>query len=98
MFHLQGGCAADLLACGFIRYHLKIIGHSLGGGAGSLLCYMINHDPILLSELGGMNAECFGIATPPVLSKDIAYQCEDHTTTLVMEVGNLDLRIYEVRD
>lgn len=82
------------LMWGFVRYHLKIIGHSLGGGAGGLLCYMINHDPVLRSELGGVNAECFGIATPPVLSQDIAYQCEDHTTTLVLEVGKVLIEKY----
>ncbi|GMH35958.1 hypothetical protein BSKO_03826 [Bryopsis sp. KO-2023] len=66
-------------------YSLKLIGHSLGAGAASLLCFMINNRSDLSGEFGGLTAECVGIATPPVLSRDQAISCKDQVVTLVME-------------
>lgn len=67
-------------------YKLRIIGHSLGAGAGCLICYMINTDLTLMEEFEGIEVECCGIATPPVLNRELAMGCRDSITSLILEV------------
>lgn len=67
-------------------FRLRLVGHSLGGAIASLLATMLRKKTF--KELG-FNPElvsAVGFATPPCVSRDLAEDCSDFVTTVVMQV------------
>ncbi|XP_010506071.1 PREDICTED: sn1-specific diacylglycerol lipase beta-like [Camelina sativa] len=66
-------------------YKLRLVGHSLGGAIASLMAIMLRKMP---REELGFDAEIIsavGYATPPCVSKDLAENCSEFVTTIVMQ-------------
>ncbi|EFH58105.1 lipase class 3 family protein [Arabidopsis lyrata subsp. lyrata] len=66
-------------------YKLRLVGHSLGGAIASLMAIMLRKMP---REELGFDAEIIsavGYATPPCVSKELAENCSDFVTTIVMQ-------------
>eukprot|EP00511_Aplanochytrium_stocchinoi_P010301 CAMPEP_0204862888 /NCGR_PEP_ID=MMETSP1348-20121228/2895_1 /ASSEMBLY_ACC=CAM_ASM_000700 /TAXON_ID=215587 /ORGANISM="Aplanochytrium stocchinoi, Strain GSBS06" /LENGTH=418 /DNA_ID=CAMNT_0052013037 /DNA_START=343 /DNA_END=1599 /DNA_ORIENTATION=+ len=58
---------------------VKLIGHSLGGGAAAIAT-------IHLRRSGRVkNVECFTIGSPPVVSEELASECADYVTSVVCD-------------
>lgn len=66
-------------------YSLHLLGHSLGGGVASLLCHMIHTRSNLQEMFRDVHVHAYGIATPPVLSPELADACRPYVTTLVLD-------------
>ncbi|XP_062080545.1 uncharacterized protein LOC133785307 isoform X2 [Humulus lupulus] len=66
-------------------FRLRLVGHSLGGAIASLLAIMIRKKS--LKELGFSpdNVTAIGYATPPCVSKELAENCSDFVSTVVMQ-------------
>lgn len=62
------------------------MGHSLGGATASLLAIMLRKKS--LKELGFSPdiVTAIGYATPPCVSKELAENCSEFVTTVVMQV------------
>ncbi|KAL1187978.1 hypothetical protein V5N11_007521 [Cardamine amara subsp. amara] len=66
-------------------YKLRLVGHSLGGAIASLMAIMLRKMP---REELGFDAETIsavGYATPPCVSKELAENCSEFVTTIVMQ-------------
>ncbi|CAA0376395.1 putative fungal lipase-like domain, alpha/Beta hydrolase [Arabidopsis thaliana] len=66
-------------------YKLRLVGHSLGGAIASLMAIMLKKMP---REELGFDAEIIsavGYATPPCVSKELAENCSEFVTTIVMQ-------------
>ncbi|ESQ52955.1 hypothetical protein EUTSA_v10016471mg [Eutrema salsugineum] len=66
-------------------YKLRLVGHSLGGAIASLMAIMLRKMP---REELGFDAEIIsavGYATPPCVSKELAENCSEFVTTIVMQ-------------
>ncbi|CAG7873783.1 unnamed protein product [Brassica rapa] len=66
-------------------YKLRLVGHSLGGAIASLMAIMLRKMP--RKELG-FDAEIIsavGYATPPCVSRELAENCSEFVTTIVMQ-------------
>jgi Lipase (class 3) len=75
-----GGLIVELLAKND-GFELVICGHSLGGGAASLLNILLHEDD--RSKLGGRRCRCFAFASPPVYTpleaaKDAVNACTNY--------------------
>ncbi|CAN6823248.1 unnamed protein product [Brassica oleracea] len=66
-------------------YKLRLVGHSLGGAIASLMAIMLRKMP--REELGfdGEIVSAVGYATPPCVSKELAENCSEFVTTIVMQ-------------
>ncbi|KFK37093.1 hypothetical protein AALP_AA4G212200 [Arabis alpina] len=66
-------------------YKLRLVGHSLGGAIASLMAIMLRKMP---REELGFDAgiiSAVGFATPPCVSKELAEDCSEFVTTIVMQ-------------
>ncbi|CAN8286830.1 unnamed protein product [Cochlearia groenlandica] len=66
-------------------YKLRLVGHSLGGAIASVMAIMLRKMP---REELGFDAEIIsavGYATPPCVSKEVAENCCEFVTTIVMQ-------------
>lgn len=66
-------------------YKLRLVGHSLGGAIASLMAIMLRKMP---REELGFDAEIIsavGYATPPCVSRELAENCSEFVTTIVMQ-------------
>ena len=63
---------------------LQLVGHSLGAGTAALLAHVARNDPDARRLLRGIDVTAFGIATPAVLSADLADGCKDYVTSVVL--------------
>ncbi|CAH2058367.1 unnamed protein product [Thlaspi arvense] len=66
-------------------YKLRLVGHSLGGAIASVMAIMLRKMP---REELGFDAEIIsavGYATPPCVSKELAENCSEFVTTIVMQ-------------
>ncbi|CAH8389823.1 unnamed protein product [Eruca vesicaria subsp. sativa] len=66
-------------------YKLRLVGHSLGGAIASLMAIMLRKMP--RKELG-FDPEIIsavGYATPPCVSRELAENCSEFVTTIVMQ-------------
>ncbi|CAA7038136.1 unnamed protein product [Microthlaspi erraticum] len=66
-------------------YKLRLVGHSLGGAIASVMAIMLRKMP---REELGFDSEIIsavGYATPPCVSKDLAENCSEFVTTIVMQ-------------
>ncbi|KAK9817785.1 hypothetical protein WJX72_002124 [[Myrmecia] bisecta] len=66
-------------------YSLRIIGHSLGGGTASLLCMLLRADEDAQRTLGTADITCTSVATPPVVTRELALAAQDYITTVVCQ-------------
>uniref|UniRef100_A0A1J3GGI5 Sn1-specific diacylglycerol lipase alpha n=1 Tax=Noccaea caerulescens TaxID=107243 RepID=A0A1J3GGI5_NOCCA len=66
-------------------YKLRLVGHSLGGATASVMAIMLRKMP--REELGFDSdiISAVGYATPPCVSKDLAENCSEFVTTIVMQ-------------
>ncbi|CAN7103195.1 hypothetical protein BRARA_E00289 [Brassica rapa] len=66
-------------------YKLRLVGHSLGGAIASLMAIMLRKMP--REELGfdGEIVSAVGYATPPCVSRELAENCSEFVTTIVMQ-------------
>ncbi|KAF9606125.1 hypothetical protein IFM89_023178 [Coptis chinensis] len=66
-------------------YRLRLVGHSLGGAAASLLAIMLRKRS--QEELGFSPdiVSAVGIGTPPCVSKELAEGCSSYVSTLVLQ-------------
>ncbi|CAK9150022.1 unnamed protein product [Ilex paraguariensis] len=66
-------------------FRLRLVGHSLGGATASLLAIMLRKKSF--EELGFSPdiVSAVGYATPPCVSRELAENCSDYVTTLVMQ-------------
>lgn len=67
-------------------FRLRLVGHSLGGAIASLLAIMLRKKS--KKELGFSPelVSAVGYATPPCVSRELAENCSDFVTTVVMQV------------
>ncbi|MCL7050712.1 hypothetical protein MKW94_024453 [Papaver nudicaule] len=66
-------------------FRLRLVGHSLGGAAASLLAIMLRKKS---QEELGFSPEivtAIGVGTPPCLSKELAESCATYVSTLVLQ-------------
>ncbi|XP_026400995.1 uncharacterized protein LOC113296852 [Papaver somniferum] len=66
-------------------FRLRLVGHSLGGAAASLLAIMLRKKSE--EELGFSPdiVTAIGVGTPPCLSKELAESCASYVSTLVLQ-------------
>ncbi|XP_052179524.1 uncharacterized protein LOC127792908 isoform X2 [Diospyros lotus] len=66
-------------------FRLRLVGHSLGGAAASLLAIMLRKKSS--KELGFSPdiVTAVGYATPPCVSRELAEYCSDYVSTVVMQ-------------
>ncbi|KAI3973073.1 hypothetical protein MKX01_019731 [Papaver californicum] len=66
-------------------FRLRLVGHSLGGAAASLLAIMLRKKS--QEELGFSPdiVTAIGVGTPPCLSKELAESCASYVSTLVLQ-------------
>lgn len=71
------------------RYGLRLVGHSLGGGTSSLLCWLLHNMPPDVPDWKPhlSSISCIAFACPPVLTADLAHSCMDHTTSIISQVN-----------
>ncbi|KAF3320249.1 Sn1-specific diacylglycerol lipase beta [Carex littledalei] len=66
-------------------YRLRLVGHSLGGAAAALLAVMLRNKS---EEELGFSPEivsAVGFGTPPCVSKEVAENCADYVSTVVLQ-------------
>ncbi|KAK9824902.1 hypothetical protein WJX74_004800 [Apatococcus lobatus] len=68
-------------------YGLRLIGHSLGGGTSSLLCWLLHNMPPDVPDWKPhlSSISCIAFACPPVLTSHLARSCTDHTTSIISQ-------------
>ncbi|KAK9850115.1 hypothetical protein WJX84_010104, partial [Apatococcus fuscideae] len=68
-------------------YELRLIGHSLGGGTASLLCWLLHNMPPDMPDWKPhlSSISCIAFACPPVLTSDLARSCSGHTTSIISQ-------------
>ncbi|XP_030499949.2 uncharacterized protein LOC115715249 isoform X1 [Cannabis sativa] len=66
-------------------FRLRLVGHSLGGAIASLLAIMIRKKSLKDLGFSPDNVTAIGYATPPCVSKELAENCSDFVSTVVMQ-------------
>lgn len=62
------------------------VGHSLGAGTAVLLGHLIRQgDPEAMELMKGIKLHAVGIATPAVLTADLAEGCSSYVTSVVLQ-------------
>uniref|UniRef100_A0A7N2MSD5 Fungal lipase-type domain-containing protein n=1 Tax=Quercus lobata TaxID=97700 RepID=A0A7N2MSD5_QUELO len=64
---------------------LRLVGHSLGGGTASLLAIMLRRKSYMELGFSPYIVSAVGFATPPCVSRELAENCSDFVTTVVMQ-------------
>lgn len=62
---------------------LQLCGHSYGAGVAVLLAHVIHNDPRAREIMQGIKVTAVGIATPAVLTAELAESCSDYITSVV---------------
>jgi len=62
---------------------LQLVGHSLGAGTAAMLCHWCRNDPAAKELMRGVEVTAVGVATPAVLSAELAQGCSDYVTSIV---------------
>lgn len=52
-----------------------------------MLAHMIRNDPEAKAAAGDVKVSAVGVATPAVLTEELAGQCSDYITSVVLMVG-----------
>lgn len=68
-------------------YDLLLIGHSLGAGTAAMLAHMIHNDADAKAAAQGIKCTAVGVATPAVLTEELAGKCSDYITSVVLMVS-----------
>ena len=68
-------------------YRLRLVSHSLGGATCSLLAIMLRRKSYMELGFSPDIVSAVGFATPPCVSRELAENCSDFVTTVVMQVG-----------
>lgn len=68
-------------------FRLRLVGHSLGGAAASLLAIMLRKKSEVELGFSPDIVTAIGIGTPPCLSKELAESCANYVSTLVLQVS-----------
>lgn len=63
---------------------LQLVGHSLGAGTAALLAHVARNDPAAKKLMEGIDVTAVGIATPAVLSAELAEGCSDYVDSVVL--------------
>ena len=71
-------------------YRLRLVGHSLGGATASLLAIMLRRKSYMELGFSPDIVSAVGFATPPCVSRELAENCSDFVTTVVMQVGGFN--------
>ncbi|KAM3731037.1 hypothetical protein ACB098_12G132000 [Castanea mollissima] len=66
-------------------YRLRLVGHSLGGATASLLAIMLRRKSYMELGFSPDIVSAVGYATPPCVSRELAENCSDFVTTVVMQ-------------
>ncbi|KAK9993494.1 hypothetical protein SO802_023197 [Lithocarpus litseifolius] len=66
-------------------YRLRLVGHSLGGATASLLAIMLRRKSYMELGFNPDIVSAVGYATPPCVSRELAENCSDFVTTVVMQ-------------
>ncbi|KAK4573020.1 hypothetical protein RGQ29_031119 [Quercus rubra] len=66
-------------------YRLRLVGHSLGGATASLLAIMLRRKSYMELGFSPDIVSAVGFATPPCVSRELAENCSDFVTTVVMQ-------------
>ena len=66
------------------------MGHSLGGATGSLLAIMLRRKSYMELGFSPDIVSAVGFSTPPCVSRELAENCSDFVTTVVMQVGGFN--------
>lgn len=73
------------------------MGHSLGGGVASLICFLLRNDPALRQQLPpALDITCIGYGIPPVLTLDLATSCCSYVTSIVHNVRGFGLFLLQL--
>lgn len=65
-------------------YKLLLVGHSLGAGTACLLAHWIHNVTEAKAIMEGVDVRAVGVATPAVLTADLAEGCSDYVTSVVL--------------
>lgn len=65
-------------------YSLLLVGHSLGAGTAAMLAHMLKNDPKASAMVAGIKFQAVGVATPAVLTEELAEGCSDYITSVVL--------------
>ncbi|XP_007050343.2 PREDICTED: uncharacterized protein LOC18613178 [Theobroma cacao] len=66
-------------------FRLRLVGHSLGAATASLLAIMLRKKSQMELGFSPDIVSAVGYATPPCVSKELAENCSDFVTTIVMQ-------------
>jgi len=56
-----------------------------------MLGHMIHNDPAAKAAAGGIKATAVGVATPAVLTQELADHCSDYITSVVLMVSHAEV-------
>eukprot|EP00775_Hariotina_reticulata_P006650 gene6650-6875_t len=65
-------------------YELLLVGHSLGAGTAAMLAHMLKNDAKAADIIGDVRFKAVGIATPAVLTEELAGSCREYITSVVL--------------
>lgn len=62
--------------------------HGVVPGTAAMLAHMIRNDPKAKEAAGGIKMSAVGVATPAVLTAELAESCSDYITSVVLMVSH----------
>ncbi|KAF8068165.1 unsaturated glucuronyl hydrolase [Scenedesmus sp. PABB004] len=65
-------------------YDLLLVGHSLGAGTAAMLAHLLVNDAAASKVMAGVKVTAVGVATPAVLTRELAEGCSDYVTSVVL--------------